>query len=339
MKLRQFLFCFFAILLLIFTGCLERKETITVNRNGETTIVYEIDGNVESFENSNSYPTREKWKILKEERYTDKDNNAKIKLKASQTLKSNEVFPVSFTNNSSNNFSLQFPTQLEIWKEGNKTFYRFERTYQARMFKRFNAPDELDENKELEERVLDKGIFNVSESDRNQYIENLTLSMMYHTYAIYLEAIGDMIIQDKFPLSKKVEAEKMISAYIEEAFADTVVLNILLLDESSIDLAYENLLNKIELKVSNIVSEVTDINQKKTDSPFMISLSKIKKMYTITEALTSDKFSVTLHLPGVIITTNGFTGPEEQGLIYWEFSGEGLHDAHIPLFALSVVED
>ena len=338
MKREQLLLCSIIAILLIFTGCLERKETITVSNTGDVEILYELDGDARTFDNSCSYPTSERWDVREEKRSLDKDGKEKIKLIASQKITRGEQFPESFDSNTEGKYPLLFPSELKIWSEGNKTYYRFERTYQARMFKRFNAPDDISEDKELEERVLNMGIFNVPESDRNQYVENLTISMMYHTFSIYLEVVGDMIFHDQFPISKKYETEKKISDYIEQTFTDTVILKILSLDENKIDFAYDKLISDIESDVTEIISDMTDLDQRKVGSPFRTSLKKIESMYEITEALSSDKFSITLHLPGSVITTNGFTEPDEQGTVFWEFSGEDLHDAHIPLYALSVVE-
>ena len=68
---------------------------------------------------------------------------------------------------------LRFPTSLRTWTEGGRTFYEFKRTYEARRWRRLANATLVTEEKQLEERILEDGIFAASPDDRVAYLDLL----------------------------------------------------------------------------------------------------------------------------------------------------------------------
>ena len=335
---KQYMIGFLFAILIIFTGCLERLETIQIDKQGNTIIIAEFDGKAEGFENSASYPTEQLWNIIEKNQYNSKDDDQKIKLKAEQKIKYGNQFYNSYVRDANSDKTLQFPTEVKMWKDGNKTYYKFTRIYKARTFARLNGPEELDQFKKLEEKVTKDGIFNVSEQERNEYVNKLSEFIKYHNFYIYLDAIGVMIQNNNLAVSLKQTAANDIKNYFEEKITDQKILDILRLEDSLLDKEYENLLQLIETEVTDILSKATTVDQSKQDSPFNKALRDVRFEYQVTKALTSDNFCIAIQMPGEIVSTNGFTEYDSPGQVYWEFKGKALHDRDVPLYALSVVE-
>lgn len=330
-------FSLIAILLLL-TGCLDRSETIVVDKQGNTTITAEFSGKKADFEKSRSYPTAQLWNITKNETSKGDDGSLKLDLTADQHIDYGKSIPEIFTEDSTSAFSLHFPTSVRMWKEGNKTYYQFNRSYKARMFARFNGPEESDKSDSLEKKISEKGIFNVSEKERSEYIQDLKESLMYHNYFIYDEALGVMIRNDAFSVKEKNEVDEKMQEIFESNITEAKLLAILALPDSSIESEYNKLLSLIEKKIVELVSNSVGSDQSQLGSPFQTALEQIHTTYDITEALISDKFSIYLQLPGEILSTNGYTDFDKPGQVYWEFDGTALKDKDIPLYAISVVE-
>ena len=62
------------------------------------------------------------------------------------------------------------------------------------------------------------------------------------------------------------------------------------------------------------------------------------KKYELTEKIGGHSFSVTLHMPGTIIVSNGLRDPENPSSVEWNFKGEDLRDREMTLHAISVVD-
>ncbi len=184
-----------AILLLIFSGCLEQQETISVAPNGTTTIDIEISGSPDQLSDPVLLPAEPDWKIIERELDTTNDKPS-LSIHAIATVRPGSPFPPSFVTTKSPDFdlSLQFPGQLTMRTEGNKTYYTFQRKYEARRFAAFDfseIPSLWDHD--LETRVLDSGLLNVSEQDRQKYLEQLSADYGYRYWRFYHEALAGLL--------------------------------------------------------------------------------------------------------------------------------------------------
>ena len=325
--------------LLLFTGCLEVSEEIHVNQSGEARLVITLEGDKDEFSSVVALPSEVDWQIDTLEVENPDKEEPEMKLRAERVVNPGEEFPSTFADPSDllADKQLQFPTELKVWNEGNRTFYEFKRTYLSRRHYRFVGGDEDQINEDLEKRVLEQGIFNVPEQDRAQYLTSLSRQFRLQMISMYEEAMGEMIFSGRLKANLLDPVSLQAKQMIEEMLTSETVLSIVSLPDDSVGIALDALKTEIENRFIAALQERT-VDSDKIAEELRAALAQINLEWEITEKLDNDLFLIVVYLPGTLIKTNGKTNPDYLGTAGWEFEGKDLHDRSIPLYALSVVE-
>ncbi|UCG62343.1 MAG: hypothetical protein JSV52_03395 [Candidatus Zixiibacteriota bacterium] len=323
---------------LVCVSCLERRETITVDETGKTTIRAEFDGTEESFATPIALPSEPEWTVISKE-VNPGQGETRIKLTAEKVVAYGEPLPATFAaRDSVPSVDLRFPTEVKLWSEGNRTFYEFKRTYLTLPFGGINMTEDALWDQDLEDRILDQGIFNVSEEDRSRYIDEYSSSFGHLQWRFAWSALGQMVRRGDISASVKSAVNKRTFEYTEGAVTPVRILGILGKEEDSIGLALENLKTELRGSYIRIFADAVGPGKENLPTTFSGSLDSVILDYDITKMLEAQQISVTVNLPGTVIECNGLVDPDEPGSVGWLFMGADMRRANIPLYALSVVE-
>ena len=325
--------------LLLFTGCLEVSEEIHIKKSGEANLTITLKGDLDEFFSVFAVPSEKDWLIDTLEIKDSDGEEPKMTLRAERVVKPGQEFPHTFADLSDPLASkqLQFPTELKVWSQGKRTFYELKRTYLSRRHYRFVGGDEDQINEDLEKRVLEQGIFNVPESDRDEYLRSLSRQFQLQMLSMFKEAMGEMIISGKLKADLLGPVGLHAEQILEEMLTPEIVLSIASLPDDSVGIALDELKAEIETRFAAALEEWTAGSDGIIGS-LRAALAQINLEWEITEKLDNDVFLVEVYLPGILIKTNGKTNPDYPGAASWKFEGKDLHDRSIGLYALSVVE-
>ncbi len=330
-----------ALALLTCISCLERKEEITVARDGTVTIQTEWSGKIEDFDDPISRPSEPEWTVLKNRIDSSFGSEPKLTYDARKVIPYGEPLPSSFASKGSPNadFALQFPSEIRFWKDGDRTYYEFKRTYQARLFSAFNISEmDILWNRKLEEQVLDKGLLNVSESDRNDYLKQFGLAFGYQQWRFMWEALAAQVHSGDLDTRTLTEIHVETRALLENIASIETAKAVFLDDTREPEDVLDSLGGHVQDQFREAIIKHTGNNSDQVLRQYDTSVKKVRTNYNVTERLSGQEFTLFLKMPGIIIETNGLLDIEEPDEIMWWFKGDELHDKDIPVYALSVVE-
>jgi len=320
----------------LLSGCVEYGESIVIHENGDATISAQFKGNNDDFIPAMALPTSGEWTITSYNKDSVYSGNGKFELEVQKTIPYGQPLPYSYATDSvSMALNLQFPTNIRVWSEGNRTFYEFTRTIKARTYLRYNYFFENDIDKDREKRILNNGIFNVSEDDREGYIQELKNAFSEIYYFQFSDALGIMVRQNDMTTAEMLALEISARHLLESYISHDRLLDILRQDDSGIEASRQKLIDDVHEELSKLVKENTDARKL---NRFEAAFGGVLTAYKITGALDLQSMAIYIELPGTVISTNGLTAPGKPNEVLWGFEGVDLHDHDIPMYALSVVE-
>jgi len=325
----------------LLSGCLVRTEEITIAPDGTTTILAEIRGESDDFDQLLAMPSEPEWTVLQEPDLTAKSYDGKDRLRARVEVPYGRSLPHSYAapGSEKERFDLQFPTEVRRWTEGKRTYYEFRRTYKARRYGCYNISATPFWDHELEERVIEKGIFEVSQQDRRVYLEAYSQSLAYLQWRMFWQGLGALVHDGLLPGDTKAILEKEAMAYVEEAVTEERILGILSRDEAAIAQAVDSFINEVQDNLAMLYHRSVDTTDVGLLQAYTDAMWAVNHNYSVTEALTGQKLGIMLRMPGTIIDANGII-EEDDGMlvVHWFLRGSDFNDTDVPLYALSVVE-
>lgn len=326
-----------AVAVLLCVSCMERTEEITVAEDGVTTIVATFHGKVGDFRPPLAVATAPQWTILEHTVDTISDGDIDITLKAQQIIPYGQPLPETFAA-SPNDVNLRFPTRVKTWTDGNRTFYEFSRNYVTRDYTCYNLSETKLWDQDLEDRVLVKGIFNVSENDRREYLDSFVGAFGYLHWRQVSEALGQLVHRGELSAAAKAELDQWVWHYIESTVTPMRALGIMGKQEDSISIALDNLTNELLTNIDRTFVAIVGAEDTVLHERYHDAYRQVAAEYAVSDALSTQDITVTVILPGTIVSTNGLYTIDEPNTIKWYFEGADLHDCDRPLYALSVVE-
>jgi len=328
------------IIVLVNIACLDqRTEEIVVAEDGSTTITARIQGDAENLRPPIALPSQPLWTILKHDIDSSEVPTGQLDFEAEIEVPYGTPLPVTYAGEDSEHheLNLRFPTEVRRWTEGNRTYYEFRRTYPARDYGCYNISGSDFWDSELEAEILENGIFNVSDEDRENYLDNFAFAFGYLQWRFLWTSLGTMYRGGEITLAAGDTIETRAAEYLEQKVTSTRILGILGKEDDSIGVALDRFKNEIHSDFSNLFSSVVGPDTMLTRS-FADHFRRVTLNYEITEALNNNNFSVEVTLPGRVIESNGLVLPDDPEKVEWTFGGEALNDRAVPLFAISVVE-
>ncbi len=329
------------VLILTAVSCLERNEVITIDENGNTKISAQFKGEREDFDPPIAMPSENVWNVF-DNSLTNPPKNIDDEFiyGAEMEIPYGSPIPSTFATENSpiKDINLHFPTEVNVWKEGNRTFYEFKRTYQARDFLTFNLSETELWDQELEEKVWESGIFNVTEEERELYLEQYGIGYGYLNWQLFSKTLGELVRQGDISVVIKDTLDKIMYSYLEDAVRPVRLLGIMGQPDDSIEIAHAAFEEEIHDFMLTKLIDVIGKDKTRIHKRGIRIFEKLQQEYAVTQSLDDNTFAITLNMPGYIIDTNGMIDFDDAGKVEWEFSGKHLHDVNKPLYALSVVE-
>jgi hypothetical protein len=317
-------------LCLLLAGCLDFQEEITVQPDGQVDLQVTVRGLDPAADPLVALPRDPDWQTS---RPKDPDDPSRVILSARRTVSAGQPLPASFAQPADPlaDQHLLFPTTVRTWAQDGITFFEFNRRYPARRMARFLGQVEFDS--ELERRILDQGIFAVSEEDRQRYLGLLTEQARQQYGSFLEEALGQLVLQGRLQLEDRSRILQEGRGRLHSILSPETVLEVLGQDEREMAVALEKVVGNIEEAFVQIAKEV----KPGSGTGLQAQLHAVTGEYDLSVRLGNHQFAVTVNLPGTIISTNGQTDPEKPGTVVWEFAGEDLHDRGLELRAISAL--
>lgn len=318
-------------------GCVERKETIHVQRDGRVDFDVEISGDVSDFTGGDALPeSGGKWALQDK---LDESNADKPKQTRTARLRvaKGEKLPDSFADPADPLYdvALRFPTELTIERRKDGTYYNFRRVYEPREFARYEiykeALDLAGVTKDFEGK-------DISELSDEQALKLLTVlrALEAFKYAEYVEA-GTEALADDWPQHYGLILRQIVLDHFEQV--DLVPLLAMMRDPDSAvrNSAIESLGDDLIAKIVPLLTQQLRewrVPRGEIDA-FFEAYDQEQARYDVTMDLNDETWQVRIAMPGEIVAHNA--DKIEDGFATWEFPGKMLMDREEVLMVTSRV--
>lgn len=319
------------------SGCFTRKEEITIDENGNTTITTSFEGEEDQYPPVYALPLKDPWEITKREIKKDENGKTEIMITSRMSIPYGKKLPDRYDFNDKTDLGLRFPSDVKITRKGSRTFYEFTRRYRPRKYLPYHYFYENLIDKKIEEKVLDVGIFNVSEKDRKLYLDQLTRAFLLSEIRVFYDVLGFMVFENDIEPSAREELYKAASEQMHSSFTPDGFKRILAGNE--IDREYAKIKTELDRIFTTLVENHTPSNKAAVVKRFSQLLESERRTNQITEAVNGHDFEVSIKMPGQIVVTNGLLEGTDFGKVIWPFKGSDLDDCEHVLHAISVVDN
>ena len=311
---------------LLLTGCLERRETLTVARDGSLTMEATFEGPVGEFNGAALLPSREGgWAVEQEER--EKGDDTERTVRARQRFAADQ-WPESFASGDDVEVGLRFPTELTIERRRDGVYYHFVRVYEPRQLQRYKRHQEIF-SKVWEEKF---GELEFAEADPKTQKEAVGLLRDYELgrQLEYVEA-GLAEVEEDWPLDLQLDTRAAFRRAYLTVDLDSLVE---LLNDETGDEDIEAVAAATQEEArENMATLLKQRGRRRAEvDRFFAAIDREERVHKITEDLADETFEVSLNLPGEVVAHDGRL---EGNTVIWGFLGEGLMDRRQILRATS----
>lgn len=318
-------------------GCLERKETIRVMRDGAAEIRLEYRGDPADFDAGDAMPADKVngWTV-ESQRVTENDSE-KQETKGRIEIAAGKPLPECFaaSDDPAAKTSLRFPTEIKVDKRRDGTYYHFRRTYEARQHARFEHWNGLAGGDEKLKELTGKDPSEMTDDQRRELIGVLRMTEAGKR-AEYVDTAAEAM-HDKWPQHYGLLLHQAVLDVFSKADMDPLVA--LLASEASADRDAE--INRMGDELVAGTREVMEALLKEWKVPksqvseFFAAYDQEEQRRIVTEDLADEKWHIELQLPGELVAHNGSVA--EDGSVVWDFDASVLNDRNQVLMATSRV--
>jgi hypothetical protein len=324
---------------LLVAGCLERKETIRVARDGSAEIRVEITGDPGDFSTGDALPERRAGWQTRDWTTTNDQDEKKQHREATLRVAAGRPLPDSFVDPSDPNYetALSFPTDLVIEQRRDGTYYHFKRVYVAREHARYEYYRQtLQDNSPAMKQLSQQGL---EALDDQQLVEVIGIVRAIEAlkHAEYVQA-GVEALEERWPQHYGLILRRTVLDHFQNEDVEPVMQ--LLAEPASPE--RDAAIDDFARHVVDAVPEVLREKMKELRIPrqqidvFFAGYDEEEARRAVTEDLGDDKLEVRLALPGQIIAHNA---EEVDGeFVVWHVPGKALFDRDVVLMATSRVD-
>ncbi len=345
------------LILLAQTGCLERKEKITVTPDGRTTMQLSFRGDPDEFEINDAMPDESNGWTVDRTRKLNDEGKEESTWTASQDFAPFEDLPRTYAkpNDPDTDLYLDFPTTIKIDRRKDYTYYYFTRTYTPRKWAYMQHWKDLffdDSVKELSEKPVEE----LSRIERVQLVQAIIGVEAFKQIEFTRAAINECA-PDLDPVHTLTARQALLNAYqkvqlLDESVKSNPDLNVP--TESSqnhtpLDIIVDHCGSMLQLQQVNCFDEqatrITEngynaIVQSLTQQAefdvaqlqaFETSYQRAKKYHAVSERLGGHHFEICVDLPGTIVAHNSDNIERKEGEACWEIDGDSFRDRPVEL--------
>lgn len=318
-------------------GCLERKETIRVTRDGAAEIRLEYTGAAADFEGGDALPQDgvAGWNV--ELKHVAKDDSEEIELRGRLEIAAGKPLPDSFaeSGDEAHKTSLRFPTTIKVEKRRDGTYYHFRRTYEARQHARFEIYRTAAGGDEKLKELGGKEPSEMTDEQRREVIAVLRAVEAGKRAEFVSAAAATM--REKWPQHYGLLLRQAVLDVFNNADMDPLVA----LLASEADAERDAAINRAGDELVSGAREVLEALLKEWQVPrgetsaFFAAYDEQEQRRVVTEDLADERWKIELVLPGELVAHNGVA--QEDGSVLWEFDASALNDREQELMATSRV--
>ena len=320
-------------------GCLERKETIRVSRDGATAVHVEFSGDRGDLEAGDPLPeTDGPWRAAQTVE-KDADGKERHVLRAERDFAAGRELPDCYVDerDERHETALRFPTSITVDKQPDGVYYHFKRTYQARQSARYNVAREMDP--QLFEELKSVGGKDPSElsiEERTKIVE--ALRRMESSKQVEFLAAGVAAMEKRWPQHYGLLARSALLAQYERFDTREIAEWLAKPASEERDARINRFGEELLADGRNAVQETLRslrIPRGEIDR-FFAAMDQEQQRRTVTEDIEDDRWDVRVQLPGDLIASNATR--IEDGVAIWEFPGRVLLDRDHVLLVTSFVQ-
>ena len=316
-------------------GCIERRETITIDADGSAMVHVEFETlSFSELYEGDAIPSVEAGWIVVETVEKDAQDREVFRLEADALFMPGTELPSSYASprDTEPDLWLRFPTTVTIEQRRTGTYYHFRRRYHARPWAYVQWARERFE-KQVEELDIDDPS-ELPEAEQAQLVRLLitfqSAKVRIFARAAFLEAMPD-VPQDAWLLVRAAlmrVAEDRDPARFAVLFsdeADEQGARVLAAEEEAFEAAA---LEAME----HVLRGRPDVDQGDVNA-FVRRYRWHHRFDALTDELGDDRFTIEVTMPGEIVAHNA--DEARNGTVTWKFSGEQLRDRELELMVTS----
>lgn len=323
---------------MIVSGCVERKERITIRPEG--TVLIEASFSTESFnelygDDGDAVPSLAGGWLVEDSIEVDDKGKNHYRLKAEAIFPPEVNLPQNYAplGDTAPDVYLQFPTTLIIEDRDDGTYYHFHRTYVRRSWADLATRRRLllDEPlKEMEGRKLEDMSPQEQTKVLRAFIDFEAAKIMTFARSAYLEVTPDApqdhwlyIYEDLMRFKNEVDYNRLLNLM---AIPDQEERDTLLAQEAQ---RWENAAADRLQQAIRTYGRYGGSQLKR----FLQRYEWHKRYHQISEDLGDDAFEITVAMPGEIVASNADSVSPRQAT--WKFDGAQIRDRDIELMVTS----
>lgn len=319
-------------------GCLERKERITIESDGSSSVLleYSTDDERELTDGDAMPSERGGWEV---ERASERkqDGGTRFTLRAQRRFASDERMPRSMALAGDADQELALQSETDIWIEdrGDEVVCHFRRLYPKREWAEIAAM----QKEHIDDRlaaIREKPASELTMEDRAEILRAITafeIAKIRHFGRLaFLESTPEGPQDGWLAVSaalEELEASRNVEPLIDVMFSEEA-------EDSKKQKAWETAQKRFERDVidtfESMLRERCYYGARKARLCTQ-ALERQLREYRITEGLGDDSFEVEVRLPGTVVGTNA--GTQAGDSVTFRFRGTDLRDRDIELLASS----
>jgi len=315
-------------------GCLERKEWLTVRRDGSVEYRIEYRGDPSDFSGGDALPSRRGGWDVRDRMETEDDDEEQVRTGV-RRIAPHEPLPDSFAEPGTPEYeaALRFPTTVRIERRRDGVYYHFRRAYEPRALAQWAYYQQaMKERFGLQEG---KSWEDMSDQERRKLLEALRWFEGYK-HAEYV-ALAARALDDTWPQDYGLRLRRAVLDYFESA--DVQALLDLLSQSPS-----EERDERIARFGDEFVAGAADVLRRELRAlrrpraeveRFFEAYDLAIARHDVTNDLQDETWEVRVTLPGTVVAHNG--DDVEGSTVVWTFDAKRLTDRELVLMATSRV--
>ncbi len=317
-------------------GCLERKESITITKDGRVTIAVAYEGEKGDFETLDAMPSQAAgWKVEREIKQ-DGDKEV-IKITGERSFGPNEELPSSFASPSDPNrrLYLSFPTTVRREVRSDGVYLHFRRVYEPRdwAYVQLWVDNVMDDNiKQLGEKKPEE----LTHEERVQVVRAIAGAEGLKQVELAQRALresNEALKPDHWLLARRA----LLDVYEEHTDWDRIAHTLASIPEEQRQDAMERESQQI-IDAAHRAFVTSLRNDAKYDpehfTRFEAAYDRAKKYYDITNQTGGHAFDIEVTMPGEIVAHNA-DKTEGDNTVRWQFDGTAFRDRSFELMVTS----
>lgn len=342
------------------SGCLERKERITVMPDGRVRMMLRYEGDPGDFVGGDAMPSEATgWETQKTQEGEGDDES--VLLVSTQTFEAGAALPETYAapGDPDQDLYLKFPTTLKIERKDAGTYYHFSRRYLARRWAHVQYWQDLvlegegQDSSELAAKDL-------TPDARIEIIKKFAAVEVFKQAELAREALAHCA-PDLPQMRRSMARQKLLHVFrADPILSGTPTPNLLEngtylknlvsrcdpLPEDDRNACYDAEAEKV-LSMSHdaMVQSLRDDAgfDEEAVAAFDRALDRAKRRYEITEVLGGHQFEICVTMPGRIVThnadkvTDASEGPTGDNCVCWQMEGKAVRDREAEMLLTSFV--